>query len=260
MALPPEVREPAITALHDGRVGYERAMTEQLAAGRQAQDTIQELADNPQFQEFLRGGVNPQPASQPAAPQPGGKDLNSLYGENAASYLDDIADRVVQKMGGQFDGLSQTVQNMQRGFAQNEFEVNWNALTERAKAQGLPDPKINESSIRMIMTQNPALTLDQAYAATVDVMNLPARQPLETSPKQPAQPTIPPAAGALPGQNNGPAVATTGLETVDHEQAAMQARKEGTNLNPVDAIKAAFAKATEARNQVNGTSIVPDDL
>ena len=263
MALPEAVRGPAISALHNGRVGYEEAMRKDLEAGRVAVSQVNELLENPNLGSFLRGELVPAGAPQ-GAPQANvpnnGRNFVDEYGEPAAKYMGDIAEMVVSRLSGGIENINATVANLQRGFGQTQFEKDWEALVSRTEAAGLPHPSTIESPIRLLMTRNPGLRLDQAYNANVDMSALATRPAMERSPEPAAQPASPNIPTEMPGMNAGSAKPSTFVPNVDPEKAAIEARKSGTNLSAKEGIVASFQSAIDARNARDGTNLTLDDL
>lgn len=273
MALPPDVREPAITALHNGRVGYEEAKRQELATGRQSTEQMEQLMAMPEFAQFLRGELVPQdnvpqgviPSNVPQ--QTGNQSLNERFGDTAGDYARAIADAVKSELGVGMTGLQQSIHTLQQGVAQDKQQQDWDALVARTEAQGLPHPNATQSQIRVLMTRNPAMTIDQAYQATLDLSNLSVRPPVTPAPQTSqageeagTQPlVVPVTVTEQPGRNSS-AVPRTTLDNATDDEKAIQARKDGTNLSGEAAVRAAMLEATKAYNEEKGTNILTDDL
>lgn len=273
MAMPENLRNPAIAALNQARVDFEKGMQEKLEEGRQAKANMDALFADPRFQDWMAGqGPQAQPPAQQQQPPPQNNNYGNLYGEQAEQmevFMTDLTGRMKEALG--IDGIQSTLQNLQRNSAQTEMDRKWAALEDFTKANNLPDPNGIKSQVFMLLGQNPNMTLDQAYNANVDLQALSTRPPITPVANtedgvntgdgnvQPDNNT--PTGNAMPGSSKSSAVPRTETQEIaDPVERAFANRAEGNRVDPTQGMHDAFAASVQAYNDENGTNFTVDDF
>jgi hypothetical protein len=253
MALPPEVRNPAVAALDKARIDQENGFNTKLEEGRQAIANMNALYADPRFQDFLMGNSQQAPPTNTPAVQSTAS--NGLYetpeqAQQANAIIEDMARKISESLN--INELSAAVQNIQRGMLQNSQQRDWEALKEFTKENNLPDPDSMRSKIALTQRDNPGLTLDQAYTANVDLMALQTRPPITDTGNEQNTNTE--------DGNGGLPVPNTETVVEDPVEAAYKRAEEGKRIDPEGGFKDSFSESIAAYNAEHGTSFEPDDF
>ena len=265
--LPEDQRDNVVRAFDQHRADQETGFNDRLQRGRQAEDNLTELLQDPNIIAYLNNGSMPNQSQQQTQPPNQQSDF-SRYGDGAEEFVKDLVSVLKQEMG--VDGIKDELTNIRSTFANTQRETQWQALETFARDNGLPDPGNYQSTISMVMRQNPNLTIDQAYRVALDSQDLvnlrqPVNRPQQQNQTQEqtvnTQQNTQPPVNQPPGGNSASASARSVTEGGgDPVTEALKARLEGKPVNLIDRIKSGFSEVIKQVNERDGTNYTEDNL